>query len=353
MKKAEKYIAKSVLSAIGLVTLTLIILEVFILFVAQLQKLGQGDYHVWAVMQVVLLQMPYEVYLFFPMASLLGCLIGLGFLAQHRELIVLRAAGVSVGQMTVSVFKIALWVILIVTVLGEYIIPYALQQSNDLKITAISKGQATRSPKEMWFRSRTDFIHVNALLPNRHLSHVDQFEFDQSHQLILVRHAKELYFEKGQWWMEGVDETRLFAHSTKAQQIAKMRVSLDLNPHVLLMTTVPDEMNLIDLYYYWRELQMHHQNAHHEQWVFWQRLMQPFSTLVMMLLAIPFIFGPLRSSTMGVKLLIGSTVGLGFYMVNRLIGSMSLLYLWDPMLVTMIPTLLFFILGIYLMRRAL
>ncbi|MCK1890503.1 LptF/LptG family permease, partial [Legionella pneumophila] len=49
--------------------------------------------------------MPYQVYLFFPIASLLGCLVGLGVLANHSELVVMRAAGISIGQITGAVLK--------------------------------------------------------------------------------------------------------------------------------------------------------------------------------------------------------------------------------------------------------
>ena len=80
-------------------------LQIFILFVDQLDDLGKVDYGIVQAAFFVLLQMPYQVYLFFPMASLLGCLIGLGVMANHSELIVMRAAGMSIGQITWSSFK--------------------------------------------------------------------------------------------------------------------------------------------------------------------------------------------------------------------------------------------------------
>src|SRR6478735_8570381 len=93
----ERYIAKTVLASIGLVTLMLVGLQIFILFVNQLDDLGKVDYGLAQASVFVLLQMPYQVYLFFPMASLLGCLVGLGVLANHSELIVMRAVGLSIG----------------------------------------------------------------------------------------------------------------------------------------------------------------------------------------------------------------------------------------------------------------
>ncbi|WP_040187389.1 LptF/LptG family permease, partial [Legionella pneumophila] len=76
-KILDRYIAKTVLSAIGLVTLMLVGLQIFILFVNQIDDLGRADYGIVQAGVFVLLQMPYQVYLFFPIASLLGCLVGL------------------------------------------------------------------------------------------------------------------------------------------------------------------------------------------------------------------------------------------------------------------------------------
>ena len=144
MKLLDRYIAKSVLSAIGLVTLMLVGLQIFILFVHELGDIGKGNYGIGQAAIFVLLQMPYQVYLFFPMASLLGCLIGLGVMANHRELVVMRAAGMSIWQITLAVLKAALLVIIMVTAIGETIIPKFAYVANDQKMQALSGGQALR-----------------------------------------------------------------------------------------------------------------------------------------------------------------------------------------------------------------
>ena len=93
MKLLSNYIAKIVLASTGLVTLMLIGLQIFILFVKQLGDLGKGGYGILQATWFVFCQLPYQIYTFMPMASLLGCLIGLGMMANHRELVVMRAAG--------------------------------------------------------------------------------------------------------------------------------------------------------------------------------------------------------------------------------------------------------------------
>ena len=62
---------------------------------------------------------------------------------------------------------------------------------------------------------------------------------------------------------------------------------------------------------------------------------------VMMLLAISFIFGPLRSSTMGAKIVIGIVAGFMFYVANIVFGNMSLIATWLPVSIgALIPSLI-------------
>jgi lipopolysaccharide export system permease protein len=341
-----------VLSSIGLVTLMLIGLQIFILFVNQLEDLGKYDYGMTQATVFVLLQLPYQVYLFFPMASLLGSLIGLGVLANHSELVVMRAAGMSIGQITLSVLKASLIVIVLVTSIGELLVPMMAQYANDYKTNAISGGQAIRTAQGIWVRYGNDFISISEILPNKVLNHVYQFRFDSDHKLILAREIKEARFTNQAWEAYEVKQTEFFENNTKASTYDHIAWDVSLKPNVLMISSIePDEMTLHELNRYLREQKRSKQNVHIYKLAFYQRIMQPFTTMVMMILAIPFIFGPLRSSTMGSKLLVGATVGFGFHIVNRFFGPVSTVFQWPAEIAALGPTLVFALLGIYLMRR--
>ncbi len=110
-------------------------------------------------------------------------------------------------------------------------------------------------------------------------------------------------------------------------------------------------MTLHELRQYMRAPGVHKQAARLYELAYLQRLIQPLTTVVMMVLAIPFIFGPLRSSTMGSKLLAGTGVGFGFYIINHSFGPLIQVYQWPPNVAAFVPTCLFALLGVYLMRR--
>lgn len=348
----ERYVAKSVLGAIGLVTVLLIGLQLFMLFVDQLGDMGRGDYGIVQTGVFVLLQMPYQVYLFFPIASLLGCLIGLGVLANHSELVVMRGVGLSIGQITWAIIKAASVLILLVTILGETLIPKLTHYSYDYKAYAVSGGQSLRTTNGMWSRFGNDFVFIGTVVSDTELSQMYQFHFDDAHHMQYSRLIAKAKYEGDGWMAYDVAQTDFFDDHTKASHIKRMPWDIPVKPKILKISShEPDEMTLRELNRYIREQKKSQMNVQGYQLTFYQRLVQPLSTIVMMILAIPFIFGPLRSSTMGSKLLVGVTVGFGFHMLNHFLGPLSTVYQLPPELAAFGPTLVFALVGVYLMRR--
>lgn len=352
MKILDRYIAKTVLQAIGLITLMLTGLQIFILFVNQLGDLGRADYGIAQVCFFVLLQLPYEVYLFFPMASLLGCLVGLGVLANHSELVVMRASGMSIAQITKAVLQASVVLVLGVTLLGETIVPYLSHHSNDYKMSALSGGASLRTAEGIWLHYGNDFILISSILSNTVLQDIYQFRFDASHHLVLSRTIREAQYANGAWTGYDVKQTEFSHDHTKAQLYPSLNWDVPVKPQILKISRIePDEMTLHELNQYLREQKKSKQNVQQYQLSFLQRIIQPLTTMVMIVLAIPFIFGPLRSSTMGSKLLVGATVGFGFHIANNFLGPVSIVFQWPPILAAFGPTFLFALLGIYLMRQ--
>ena len=350
MRLLDKYITKSVLSSIVLVTLMLIGLQIFILLVHEINNIN-ANYGIWQATCYVLLQMPYQVYLFFPMASLLGCLIGLGIMANHRELVVMRAAGMSIWQVTLAVLKAALLLILVVTLVGETIVPKLGLISKTQKMHAVD-GQALRTASGVWLRYKNNFITIGTVLPNNDLLNVFQFRFDKQYHLRLARKIERVEYNQGHWQAYGVSETTFEDQHIRAATIPELPWDVSIHPSILSASrSEPDEMTLLELHNYLHVQKKNHQSSANFQLAYWQRLIQPLTTLVMMVLAIPFIFGPLRSSTMGSKLIVGSLVAFSFHMINHFFGPVGEVLQLPPIVSGLGPTLVFGLLGLYMMRK--
>ncbi len=65
--------------------------------------------------------------------------------------------------------------------------------------------------------------------------------------------------------------------------------------------------------------------------------------LVMLLVAIPFVLTLRRESSLGQRIVVGVTFGLGFYLFDRTFGHFGLIYEINPILAACLPTVLVFL----------
>lgn len=352
MKLADRYIIKHVSLALALVLFILTGLQAFLLFVSQLGDIGKADFSLFSALVFVGLQLPSQVYLFFPMASLLGCLIGLSIMAGHHELVILRAAGMSMGQITLAVFKMASVLILAMSLLGEMVIPKMFSWSHDYKDQMLRGGQSLQTTQGLWLHTGQDILMIGKIVSLDHLQEVEQFHLDSDRNLVFVRRIQELTQHKGEWRASSWEQTNLSLTQTTIEHAQDVLWDVRLDPRLLHVSGQEvDEMTFPELRQFLKVQRLTKQNARSYELGYWQRLISPFTTLVMMLLAIPFVFGPLRSSSMGSKLMYGALVGFGFYIINRFCGALSQVYQFPSFLAAIGPTTLFAALGVCLIYK--
>jgi lipopolysaccharide export system permease protein len=290
--------------------------------------------------------MPYQLYTFFPMASLIGSLLGLGILANQSELIVMQASGFSKGQITLTVLKVAFIMVVIALVLGEIIAPVAESYANYEKSLALSAGQAINTNYGLWIKEGDQFIHIDNVSDQTHLSGISIYQFDDNHQLKKAISADQAQLNAdNQWELSNIKQTLIATDHTESKTIAKELWNVRLDPTLLTISNsnTPDTMSLIKLRDYIDYLTANGMQANQYQMNFWKRIFQPLATAIMIFLAIPFVFGSMRSVTMGVRVLTGVTIGFTFYILNQFFAPISLLYQVPPLLGASLPTILFFI----------
>ena len=110
-------------------------------------------------------------------------------------------------------------------------------------------------------------------------------------------------------------------------------------------------MPLSDLLNYIEYLDKNQQNSNRYELAFWRKIFQPFNVAVMLLLALSFIFGPLRSVTMGARVILGILTGFSFFLFDRIFGSMSLVYEVPATLGAFAPTFVFCLIALRLLTK--
>jgi len=351
MKILSRYIGSTVIISILMVILVLISLEIFIEFTGEFSDMGTGNYGLLQVLICVFMHLPGDIYRFFPMAGLIGCLMGLGWLAQHSELIVMRAAGVSLVRITGAVICAAFLITLVAVLLGEVVAPTAQHTATIYKAAAMSSGQEYQTQQGIWVRDGHDYIHIDSALSKGRLQAITRYHFN-NHNLASISFAREAKYQDHGWVFQDISETKFLNNKVISNHYAKQKWQLTFNPRLLgLINIDSDQRSIPQLYVYIKYLHGSGLQANRYEFDFWQRIFQPLATLVMILLAVPFIFGPLRTVPMGLRILAGIAVGASFYMVNQFIAPISIVYQLSPLIVASMPTIVVAGLGFVLLLR--
>ncbi|WP_024459822.1 LPS export ABC transporter permease LptG [Marinimicrobium sp. LS-A18] len=351
MRKISRYIARTVFAAIALVLLVVLSLDLIGGFIDEVADL-RADYDVSEALIYIALTMPGRIYEYIPYASLIGCLAGLGLLASSSELVVMRAAGVSVVRITWLVLKPVFVFIAIGLMLGEYVTPYTDQVAESRRAVALGGQRALNTERGLWHREGNEFLYFNAVQPNGILHGVTRYRFDDERQLEQASYAEQATFQQGYWQEEGVSVTHFEEEGTRVDAYALRRWKTDLTPDLLNIIALPPEgLSIRNLVYYVDYLAEQQLENSEYRLAFWEKALQPLATISLVLVAISFIFGPLREVTMGQRIFTGVVFGIAFQLTQSLLGPSSLVFGFPPLLAVLIPIAACAAFGLFLLSR--
>lgn len=352
MRILDQYIGRTVLTHTLVVMLVLLSMYFFSSLVDELGNVGKGQYSAVTALQYSLLLIPRQAYELFPLVALLGGMLGLGSLASSNELTVIRAAGVSVRRIMLAMMKMALLLMLAVVLIGELAAPQLEQQARVLRGQAMNQNVGLNVKAGLWARDGTTYIHINHLLPGGLARDVSLYIFDGQRRLREMVRAEEAVYENGGWVLRQALRSLIAADGVVSAQVAEQRWATTLTPEVINVAALPpDKLAIGELTRYVDYTQANNLDASIYELALWTRLMLPFATGGMMLLAVPFIFGSLRSVGVGPRIAVGGLLGIGFYLFNGVFGRIALVYDLPPLLSAITPTLVVYGLWWGLMRR--
>ena len=352
MKILEQYIGRTV--AMSVITVIIVISSLFLLigFAGELDKIGSSDYTLLMAVKYTLLLLPDRIYELFPLATLLGSILGLGALANSSELVVIRTAGVSVYRIVAAIMKTAVVLMIVAFIVGEVIAPPALQYAKLQQVKALSKDISLNTQYGLWARDGNTYIHVQRANNEGKLFDIYLYRLSDKHQLEQVLHAKTADYDGEHWQLQGIEKTDISSQQIKVTRLATMQWKTLLDPELVsIVTFEPSKLSIWKLSSYIRYLKDNGLETAQYELAFWSKIIMPFTIAAMVLLAIPYVLGSLRRTSVGQQILIGFLIGLSFFIANRLLGQMSIVYHFHPAVGASLPTLLVFAGTFFLFRR--
>ncbi|ORM73017.1 lipopolysaccharide ABC transporter permease LptG [Pantoea wallisii] len=354
-KVLDRYIGKTIFNTIMMTLFMLVSLSGIIKFVDQLRKTGQGAYTALDAGYYTLLSVPKDIEIFFPMAALLGALLGLGTLAQRSELVVMQASGFTRLQVALAVMKTAIPLVLLTMAVGEFVAPQGEQMARNFRAQQLYGGSLVSTQNGLWAKDGNDFIYIERIKGDNEIDGVSIYHFTDQRRLLSVRYAASATWDKDHkvWKLSQVDESDLNdPKQITGSQSLSGEWKTNLTPDKLGVVALdPDALSISGLYNYSKYLKQSGQESGRYLLNMWSKIFQPLSVAVMMLMALSFIFGPLRSVSMGVRVVTGISFGFLFYVLDQIFGPLSLVYGLPPVLGAVLPSGAFFAISLYLLLK--
>lgn len=352
MKIIDRYLSRSVAASSLLVLVVLLSLFSLVEIVSELEDVGRGNYRLIEAVQVIVLTLPGLAAQIMPLVALLGTTLGLGMMAMNNELVVLRASGVSITRVVLSVMRVGVVLIVTALVLGDWVAPRAEQLAQTIRTAALDQPVTLVTDRGFWARDGRRFINIRKVFVDGRLGDIRIFELDDAYRLTETLHASSAVYQDDQWLLENIQRTTLNGERVTTQQLPQVALQSMIDPALIDVVVVkPEKLSTWGLYKYVAYLHDNHLAAGRYELALWGKLMAPVTTAVMVFLAVPFIFGSLRSVSITQRILVSAFIGIGFHIFNQTVNYVALVYGVFPALSAILPTVIFFLFGVYLLRR--
>lgn len=353
MKVIDRYIAKTVILDTLSVLIALILLRTLFAFIDESGDIGKGDYQLIDALYFSILQLPARLYEMFPVSALIGGLVGIGRLATNSELIIMKASGMSLRQISFSVLKGTISLMIIVFLIGEFVTPKSSPLARQMQTVLISGGSLVKSTQGVWVKERNNYVHIRIILQEGKMEGVTRFQFSNDQLEAMIYAQSATYQDDGRWLLEGVKQTYISKELVRSTEADTLYWESEITPQKLgVVSLKPEDLNITGLADYRDYLKENGLNATRYELAYWKKILQPLAVAVMMFLALSFISGPLRSVTIGARIVLGMVVGYGFNMLSNIFGPVSLIYHMPPVLAASLPIILFAVIAAMMLKNA-
>jgi lipopolysaccharide export system permease protein len=336
----DRYLYRTVLLYTAMAMAVLLTLGALFLFIVQQGDIGVGSYSAGDAFLYTMLNVPQQAFEMLPIGALIGALMGLGNLAAGSELVVTRASGVSVWRIAWPVGLAGLTLAVIMYGIGEYAAPPLAQFAKREKTTDKLQDVSFAGSSSAWVKDGNLILRVQTGEVDRAFGGVSVFQLDGTTKLRSIQRAARISVaDPGRWRLHNVATSRFGDDRVRADMIAETTMLSTVNPEFLgLAATDPQLLTLRGLASYIDHLHRNKLETASYEIGYWSRIALLFAVIVVTLLALPFVFGPLRTTGAGTRTVIGVMLGVVFFLINRTIENGGQLFHLNPALVGWLPT---------------
>lgn len=352
LKIIDRYLWSATLQGLLIAWIALVLLDVFFAFISEAEKTGPL-YSTTQAAVYLIYTLPSRFYEFFPNAALIGTLLGLGNLAANSEFIAMRAAGLSISKIIFSILKLGLLLALLLFALGEWVVPNSDLQARNFKAHLKNKNIMLVDNSGLWVKDKDSVISIGSVISSNQISDVSIYTFKSDHSgLESLTEINNARANETGWNFNQVTTTVFEKLGIKKHRDDTATSINFIDPGILETARVdPNQLSsnaLTKIIDYQRENDI---KTDKYELIYWKRFSVPLSAIVMLILAMPFLFGSNRGGGAGQRVFIGIIVGIVFYLTNRTANELGIVYGFSPLVSAFLPSLVFFAIGLFALRR--
>lgn len=340
MNILDRYLYRTVLIYAALAMAVLLTLGALFLFISQQNDIGVGSYGAGDAFLYTLLNLPQQAFELLPIGALIGALMGLGNLASGSELVVTRASGVSVWRIAWPVGLAGLTLAVLMYGIGEYAAPPMAQLAKREKTTNKLADVSFAGSSSAWVKDGNLILRVQTGEVGRAFGGVSLFQLDGPTRLRSIQRAERISVaDPGRWSLHNVATSHFGADRIDSETVNQTTMRSTVNPEFLgLAATDPQLLTLRGLASYIDHLRRNSLDTASYEIGYWSRIARLFAVIVVTLLALPFVFGPLRTTGAGTRTVIGVLLGIVFFLITSTVEKGGQLFGLNPALVGWLPT---------------
>jgi lipopolysaccharide export system permease protein len=350
----RRYIMLSLFRGVATVLAVLVTVFAGIEFIQQLRDVGTGDFGFVDALTFVLLRLPRKIFESMPAAALIGSLLSLGNLAVHRELIVMRASGVSSAQLLGAVGLAGFGLAVLMALLGESLAPNLSAYASEMRTLALQAEVAETKGQATWLRDGDRILSLRRQAGDLgYRGGVLLFEVGPDQALKQIARADSANIDvERRWVLSNYAQTSFLANGVDTSSAREATQTYTLNPNLLVSVVREDMLDTPALKRYIGYLKDNSLDSRRYEIAYWTRLSSIASAFLMTVLALPFVFGGLRSAGTGARLLVGLVIGLSYYVIGEVLARGGDVYDLDPVVVAWAPSAMLLVATLVALSRA-
>lgn len=354
MAKLPAYVIRTAFFAMLAGVGGLWLLQMVFAYLGELENINDS-YTLSHALSYIFYRSPYFLGQFIPTGVLLGAVVGLSLLSGSSEIVVMRAAGVSLLRIIGWVMMPALLFVALALAVNQWLLPTATVHAHAIKNpkdTLVSiDGYWAVMPNDTGGRQIVRIGHADSEGNLRDIKRFD--DKDGMLEAALVANSGNYTGDDDSytWQLSDVNWLTLDGQ-VRTHQSADLSLTLPISKNsVHLLTRDAEDLSISELYAHGQLMKHQQTTSKRHQLAFWQKLLSPLSVLSLLLVACSFVFGSLRSQSMGFRVVLALLTGLLFSYLQDLSGFVALATGLSPFMMVLLPIILSGAIGLYLLNK--